>query len=173
MVSPVITDFFWDILNFHRFYDRVAICNFDEHIEHLAYGASDFILMPSRFEPCGLPQMIAAIYGSLPVAYDTGGIHDTIQHLNIDQNAGNGFLFEHHDSNGLWWAIGEAMKFYQMPPEIKNAQIERIMVQGAETFTHDVTAQHYISLYEKMLDRPLLSLIEHDSPEYSEMRKAG
>jgi len=164
---------FWDILNFHRFYDRVAICNFDEHIEHLAYGASDFILMPSRFEPCGLPQMIAAKYGSLPIAYDTGGIHDTVQHLNIDQNAGNGFLFEHHDSNGLWWAIGEAMKFYRLPPEIKNAQIERIMVQSAETFTHDVTAQHYISLYEKMLDRPLLSLVEHDSPEYSEMRKAG
>ena len=63
-----------------------------------AYGASDFILMPSRFEPCGLPQMIAPIYGSLPVAFDTGGIHDTIIHLDVDNNTGNGFLFKFFDS---------------------------------------------------------------------------
>ena len=70
---------FQDIVNQHQFHKRVAICDFSEQMEHLAYAASDFILMPSRFEPCGLPQMIAPIYGSLPVAHDTGGIHDTIE----------------------------------------------------------------------------------------------
>ncbi len=74
---------FRNIVNFHGFHSRVAICDFDFHLEHLAYAASDFILMPSSFEPCGLPQMIAPIYGSLPVAHDTGGIHDTITHLDV------------------------------------------------------------------------------------------
>ena len=147
---------FWDILNFHQFYNRVAICNFDEHLEHLAYGASDFILMPSRFEPCGLPQMIAPIYGALPIAYDTGGIHDTISHLDVASGTGNGFLFEHHDAGGLLWAIEEAMQFYQLPDSIKHQQIERIMTDSTRTFNHSVTAQQYIRLYEKMLKRPLI-----------------
>jgi starch synthase len=72
---------FRDIVNHHGFHDRVAVCDFNERLEHLAYAAADFILMPSLFEPCGLPQMIAPIYGALPVAHDTGGIHDTITHL--------------------------------------------------------------------------------------------
>ena len=147
---------FWDILNFHQLYDRVAICNFDERLEHLAYGASDFILMPSRFEPCGLPQMIAPIYGSLPVAFDTGGIHDTIRHLDMKADKGNGFLFENHDVGGLLWAIEEAMAFFQMPEDIKKSQIERIMKDSVATFNHSVTAQQYIDLYEKMLKRPLI-----------------
>ena len=84
---------FWDILNLHQFFDRVAICNFDDHLEHLAYGAADFILMPSRFEPCGLPQMIAPIYGALPVVYDTGGIHDTISPLECKGQYGEWIYF--------------------------------------------------------------------------------
>ncbi|GAG67464.1 unnamed protein product, partial [marine sediment metagenome] len=67
---------FRDIVNLHGFHERVAIYDFDFHLEHQAYAACDFILMPSSFEPCGLPQMIAPIYGTLPVARDTGGIQD-------------------------------------------------------------------------------------------------
>ena len=76
----------------HHLPDRVAICDFDETLSRLAYGASDFVLMPSLFEPCGLPQMIGPIYGSLPVAHDTGGIHDTVVHMNVDRGTGNGFF---------------------------------------------------------------------------------
>ncbi|MGD2184505.1 MAG: glycogen/starch synthase [Desulfobacterales bacterium] len=147
---------FRDIVNFHGFHQRVAIYDFDFHLEHQAYAASDFILMPSRFEPCGLPQMIATIYGSLPVAHDTGGIHDTISHLDAAQNTGNGFLFKNFDSNGLWWAIKQAMDFYQLPETIKAAQIRRIMQDSAAAFTHANTARQYIELYEKMLERPLI-----------------
>jgi starch synthase/alpha-amylase len=75
-------------VQFHNLNRRVAICDFDERLARLAYGASDFVMMPSRFEPCGLPQMIGRIYGSLPVAHDTGGIHDTITHMDVDSNAG-------------------------------------------------------------------------------------
>ncbi len=148
---------FRDIISFHNLHQRVAVCDFSEKLEHQAYGASDFILMPSRFEPCGLPQMIAPLYGSLPVAHDTGGIHDTISHLDVANNIGNGFVFETYDANGLWWAINEAMHFYRRPVDEKRAQIERIMQESARTFTHTVTARRYIDLYERMLQRPLVS----------------
>ena len=147
---------FRDIVNLHKFQKRVAVCDFNENLEHMAYGASDFVLMPSSFEPCGLPQMIGPIYGSLPVAHDTGGIHDTVRHLDVGNNIGNGFLFETFDSNGLFWAIGEAMRFYHLPRAVRTRQIRRIMIHSLKTFNHNVTAKHYINLYEKMLNRPLV-----------------
>ena len=147
---------FRNIVAFHRIQQRVAICDFDFKLEHLAYGASDFILMPSRFEPCGLPQMIAPIYGSLPVAHDTGGIRDTIVHLDVENNRGNGFLFKNFDSNGLYWAIAQAMNFYNLPAKKKSKQIQRIMKESVAAFNHANTARRYIELYEKMLQRPLI-----------------
>jgi len=148
---------FKNILKFHRFSDRVAICDFDERLARLAYGASDFVLMPSLFEPCGLPQMIGPLYGSLPIAHDTGGIHDTIGHLDVEKDSGNGFLFEIFDSNGLLWAIKEAMHYHNRPEKEKEAQIKRIMTQSADNFSYAVTALQYMDLYEKMLKRPLIN----------------
>jgi len=148
---------FKDIVRFHNLSDRVAVCSFNERLARLAYGASDFVLMPSSFEPCGLPQMIGPIYGSLPIAHDTGGIHDTVTHLDVDNPTGNGFLFNTFDSGGLSWAIDQAMQFYQLPAKEKQKQVKRIMMQGVATFNHKVTAQHYIDLYEKMLQRPLVN----------------
>jgi len=147
---------FRDIVNYHGFQQRVAICDFDNRLEHLAYGASDFILMPSRFEPCGLPQMIAPLYGSLPVVHDTGGIHDTISDLDVENNTGNGFLFKDFDANGLFYAINQAMNFYNLPERTKAKQIKRVMTESADQFTHAATARQYIELYEKMLKRPLI-----------------
>jgi len=150
---------FKDIVRFHNLSDRVAICGFNERLARLAYGASDFVLMPSSFEPCGLPQMIGAVYGTLPVAHDTGGIHDTVAHLDVSKNTGNGFLFKTFDAGGLSWAIDEAMRFYMMPLKERNRQTTRIMMQSAATFNHQVTAQQYIALYEKMLHRPLINSV--------------
>jgi len=152
---------FKNIVDFHGIHERVAICDFNEGLEHLAYGASDFVMMPSLFEPCGLPQMIGAIYGALPVVHDTGGLHDTVLHIDIKKNLGNGFVFKTYDSGGLFWAIQEAMTFYNLPEKTKARQIERIMTESAASFNHDVTAQQYIDLYEKMLKRPLIT------PRYS------
>jgi len=157
---------FRDIVAFHRFHERVAICDFDVHLEHLTYGAADFLLMPSRFEPCGLPQMIGPIYGVLPVAHDTGGIHDTITHLDLARDRGNGFLFEYFDAEGLFWAIQQAMAFYNQPPARRAAHIARIMAESKSTFNHGVTARHYIELYERMLHRPLVV-----QPMYGEQEK--
>ncbi len=147
---------FRDIVRFHNIYDRVAICDFSSELEHQAYGASDFILMPSRFEPCGLPQMVAMIYGALPVVHDTGGLHDTVFPMDADQNRGNGFLFKHFDPPGLFWAVQQAMAFYNLPEKIKQPQIQRVMTESAARFNHAATASEYIKLYEEMLQRPLV-----------------
>jgi starch synthase/alpha-amylase len=148
---------FENIRRFHGLEDRIAICDFNEDLECLAYAASDFILMPSLFEPCGLPQMIGPIYGSLPVVHDTGGIHDTIIHLDLEKDTGNGFLFKTFDSRGLIWAIKEAMNFYNLPLNEKAKHLRRIMKEGKTRFNHSVTAKEYIDLYEKMLRRPLIN----------------
>jgi len=135
---------------------RVSVCDFDEKLSHLGYAAADYIFMPSSFEPCGLPQMIGPIYGALPVAHDTGGIHDTVVPLSVKQNKGNGFLFEIHDSTGLRWAIDQAMKFHRLPKPLKNAQISRIMRESAKRFNQNVTAQHYMAIYKQLLHSRLV-----------------
>ncbi|OQX62483.1 MAG: glycogen synthase [Desulfococcus sp. 4484_241] len=136
---------------------RVAVCDFDEKLSRLAYGASDFVLMPSSFEPCGLPQMIGPIYGSLPVARDTGGIHDTVTPIDVDNNRGNGILFETFDAQGLSWAIDRAIDFYRLPQKTREKQIARIMSESMSMFNHSVTAKLYIKLYETMLQRPFIN----------------
>jgi starch synthase len=147
---------FRNIVAFHGFQKRVAVCDYDEKLARLAYAASDFVLMPSSFEPCGLPQMIGMRYGSIPIAHDTGGLHDTIQDLDVEKDTGNGFLFKVHDANGLLWAIDRAMRFYNFPLQVRGKYIERIMKQGAEMFNQSNTARQYVELYEKMLQRPLV-----------------
>jgi starch synthase/alpha-amylase len=147
---------FRDIVALHGFEERVAVCDFDEALARLAYAASDFVLMPSLYEPCGLPQMIGPIYGSLPVAHRTGGIRDTVRHLARDGRTGNGFLFEVFDSAGLLWAIDQAMGFHDLPPAAKERITARIMSESAARFNHQATAGEYIALYEKMLRRPLI-----------------
>ncbi len=147
---------FHRIVAFHDMPNRVMVCDFDEALSHLAMAASDFILVPSRFEPCGLPQMECQYYGSLPIVHNTGGLHDTVEHLDWVHNTGNGFRFDYYDSNGLSWAIDEAMKFYAQPPEVKERVIRRVMTEAAQRFNHDRTAAEYIRIYEKMLNRPLV-----------------
>jgi starch synthase/alpha-amylase len=144
-----------DIVASHQLDDRVRVCDFDERLSRLAYGACDFVLMPSSFEPCGLPQMIGPLYGALPVVHDTGGLHDTVIHMDVENNTGNGFLFEYYDPGGLFWAIKEAMGFYNLSTEVKSRQIERVMVESTTSFDHSIMASRYIELYETMLERPL------------------
>ncbi|MBU0992854.1 MAG: glycogen/starch synthase [Proteobacteria bacterium] len=138
-------------------HNHVSVCGFDEKLSRLAYGASDYILMPSAFEPCGLPQMIGAIYGSIPVVHDVGGLHDTVEHLNVKKHTGNGFAFKTYDANGLSWAIDQVMEFHKLSESQKNMEISRIMAESQKRFNHSVTAREYIKLYEKMLERPFVS----------------
>lgn len=147
---------FRDIVNHHGMHDRVAVAPFDEGLSRLAYAGSDFIIMPSKFEPCGLPQMAAPMYGTLPVVHDTGGIHDTVEHLHYDGNLGNGFRFEDYGSAGLRWAIDEAVKFYGWSSKDKERVIKRIMKESKSRFNHETTATAYIELYSEMLGKDVV-----------------
>ena len=147
---------FWDIREFHGLHRQLGVHNFDGRLSQLGFAASDFTLMPSLFEPCGLPQMQAPIYGSLAIAHNTGGLHDTVEPLDWNVGCGNGIVFDHYDSNGLFWAMDRAMEFYRQSAEIKNREIARIMAESLRRFNHEACAKEYINLYEKMLDRPLV-----------------
>lgn len=149
---------FHDIVNQHNLQDRVAVRPFNEGLSRLAYAAADFILMPSSFEPCGLPQMAAPIYGTLPVVHDTGGIHDTVEHLHYNGNIGNGFRFEHYSAEGFRWAIDEAVKFYGWDAVDRKRVIGRIMKESKSRFNHTTTASAYIELYGKMLGREVVDI---------------
>jgi starch synthase len=152
--GPFQSDFH-DLIEVHGLSGRVGITQFDERLSHLGYAGADFVLMPSRFEPCGLPQMVGALYGALPVVRDTGGLHDTVKHLIVSENAGNGFVFETYDSDGLRWAIDRAMEFYRLPPKVRAGQIARVMGEALRDFNFAVPARQYFDLYERMLKRPL------------------
>ena len=147
---------FWDIREFHQIHRQLAVHNFDARLSALGFAASDFTLMPSLFEPCGLPQMQAPIYGSLAVVHNTGGLHDTVEPLDWNGSTGNGFVFDTYDANGLFWAMDQAMAFYRQPVEVRDREITRIMRESLARFNHEACAKEYIKLYEKMLDRPLV-----------------
>ena len=147
---------FWDIRSFHNIGGRLGVSNFDARLSQLGFAASDFMLMPSLFEPCGLPQMQAPIYGSLAVAHNTGGLHDTVEPLDVAAHKGNGFVFDTYDSNGLFWAMDQAMAFWSLPADVREAEVSRIMRESHKRFNHEACAREYIKLYERMLDRPLV-----------------
>ena len=146
---------FHSIVAQHDISDRVAVADFSEPLSHLGYAAADFMIMPSRFEPCGLPQMVSPKYGTLTIAHDTGGIHDTVEPLDTAADQGNGFLFQVFDAAGLRWAIDEAIRFFREPKKVRARTLRRVMEEAAQRFNHESTAAEYIKLYERMLDRPV------------------
>ncbi len=147
---------FWDIRSFHGIQGRLGVHNFDGRLSQLGFAGSDFMVMPSLFEPCGLPQMQAPIYGSLAVAHNTGGLHDTVEMIDVANHRGNGFVFDTYDSNGLFWAMDRAMDFWRLPAELREAEVARIMAESVRRFSHEACARKYIELYERMLNRPLV-----------------
>ena len=149
--------YFHQIVKHHDLGSRVAVVDFDERLSRLGYAASDFMVMPSLFEPCGLPQMISPIYGTLPIVHGTGGLYDTVQPLEVGQNSGNGFRFDIYGAAGLRWAVDRAMEFHARPADERRQQVKRIMEESRTAFSHDRSARQYIEIYETMLERPLVS----------------
>ena len=76
------------------------------------YAGCDALLVPSRFEPCGLTQLIAMRYGAVPIVRETGGLKDTVQPYNMFENTGNGFTFDRYESGLLYDAINRAKTLY-------------------------------------------------------------
>ncbi|MDD3190628.1 MAG: glycogen/starch synthase [Candidatus Pacebacteria bacterium] len=113
------------------------------------YAASDMFLMPSRFEPCGLGQMISLRYGSVPIVRETGGLSDTIKNFNPKTGKGNGFTFGAYDRYAFFAAIVRALETYKY-----RAIWNKIVTNGMqESFSWEVPAQKYLKLYRKMLKK--------------------
>jgi starch synthase len=153
---------------------RVALRGFDAKLQRLAYAAADFVLMPMRYEPCGLPCKIALRYGALPIAHHTGGIRDVLALLDPDTDRGNGFPFDRFDDQSLWRAIEQAMQFYSLGAQSRARQIQRIMTDSKRLWDHAATTTAYIDLYERILKRPLTSpkTQAEDLPAESEQQVA-
>jgi len=130
---------------------RVAIRKFHEPFSCLGYAASDFVMMPSSFEPCGLAQMIGLRHGSLPVAHRTGGLRDTISQLDAGAGSGNGFLFEAHNGEGLRWAMDRAMDFHRLPAEVKSANRTRVMDEAHSAFAPAKMIDSYLGMYRELV----------------------
>ena len=113
---------------------------YDEGLAHHIYAAADALAIPSRFEPCGLTQMIAMRYGTLPIARATGGLVDTIDH---DRT---GFLYEHDRPEGFLWASGVARGAYAAQDHWRYMMSEAM----SEDFTWESSAQTYIDLYKSL-----------------------
>ena len=144
---------FENIASFHNLRHRIAVRNFSEPFSRLGYAASDFTLMPSSFEPCGLSQMIGLRYGSLPIVHATGGLRDTITHLDANAGTGNGFAFEVYDANGLRWAIDEAIRFHISPFQVREENRRRIMAEAEGMFPPAAMVDKYLAIYRELIEQ--------------------
>ena len=89
-----------------------AYIAYNENVAHNIYAGCDALLVPSRFEPCGLTQLISMRYGAVPIIRETGGLKDTVQPYNAFENTGNGFTFDRYESGLLYDAINRAKTLY-------------------------------------------------------------
>lgn len=121
---------------------------FDETLAHRVYAGSDIFLMPSQYEPCGIGQLIALRYGTLPVVRKTGGLNDTITPYNKYTGEGNGFSFDNYNAHELLYTTKAALDVYRdcgaWQHLVKNA------LRCDYSWNH--SAEEYIDLYEMMAE---------------------
>jgi len=145
----------------YRFPGRFACrLRHDEQIARRVYAASDMYLMPSQFEPCGLSQMIAMRYGSIPVVRETGGLRDSVLPYNWYTDDGNGFSFHDYNAHDMLHVLEHAVGYwYDDRP-----MWERLMKRAMKTdFSWAVSARKYMELYRGLLGLP--------EPERAPVRK--
>ena len=132
----------------YRYKGRLAAyIGYNEELAHLVYAGSDFFLMPSRFEPCGLSQMIAMRYGSLPIVRETGGLRDTVAPYNKYTGEGNGFSFANYDAWEMRDTVKTALACWR-DKEVMRGLINNAMLAD---FGFELSAQEYAKLYICML----------------------
>ena len=142
---------FVDMLNWanwrypRRLHARIAL---DEGLAHRIYAGSDMFLMPSQFEPCGLSQMIALRYGSIPIVRETGGLKDTITPYNQYTDEGNGFSFANYNAHEMLFTIERAVGYYYNDKPMW-ARMQQRGMRNDFSWTH--SAGEYMTLYERLL----------------------
>ena len=122
---------------------------FDESLPHLIFSGADAVLVPSRFEPCGIVQMQAMRYGAIPIIRKTGGLVDTVNNFDPGSNRGEGFVFEEYNSLALYTAIIKAITSFGFKKEWKNI-IKRAMQKD---FSWEKSSKEYIQVFNKLLEK--------------------
>ncbi len=119
---------------------------YDAGLAQLIYAGSDFFLMPSRYEPCGLGQLISLRYGTIPIVRYTGGLADTVEEFDSQTKQGTGFGFTEYDPQALLGAVERALAVYAQPP------LWEQLVQNAfaADFSWSHSARKYIDLYQQI-----------------------
>ncbi len=119
---------------------------FDDALARLIFAGSDFFLIPSRFEPCGLTQMYSLRYGTIPIVRSIGGLADTIEEFDSVSMRGNGFKFSEYSRTALVEAVRSALKIYSQP------DIWQRLIQNAmeADFSWERSAREYLELYKKI-----------------------
>jgi len=121
-----------------------AYIAYNENVAHNIYAGCDALLVPSRFEPCGLTQLISMRYGSVPIVRETGGLKDTVQPYNLFDNTGNGFTFDRYESGLLYDAINRAKTLYFESRPYWDDMVVRNMNKDV---SWEQSAKHYKDMY--------------------------
>lgn len=137
-------ELFWNLAKKYRKQFGLRL-EFNERVAHLIEAGSDFFLMPSRYEPCGLNQLYSLRYGTIPIVRSTGGLRDTIFQISEGGRTGNGFVFEQYSSRALLEAVRRAVAFFADKTAM-NAVRKRIMV---EDHSWRKSAERYVAMYER------------------------
>ena len=130
-----------------RFPNQMAVkIAMDEELAHQIQAGADIILMPSKFEPCGLTQLYALKYGTVPVVHATGGLRDTIRQFDANTAIGHGFTFAEHSPQALVDAVVQAVAVYRQP-KLWESLMRNAM---ACDFSWRAPAKEYVKLYESL-----------------------
>lgn len=125
----------------------------DEALAHLIFAAADMLIIPSRYEPCGLTQMIALRYGTIPLVRRTGGLADTVFDIDtsdLPKEQRNGFNFDFYDTGGIDWVLDRAFECWTK----ERAKWEQLMLNGArKDFSWKEPARAYVDLYHSLLGK--------------------
>jgi len=139
-------DFFRYVEN--RYHDKMrAKMTYDANLAQKIYAGSDIFLMPSRFEPCGLGQLISMRYGTVPIVKETGGLKDTVAPYNEYIDEGYGFTFSDYNAHDMLYTIKRALSFYH-DKNVWKKLVKKVMEQD---FSWDKSASKYEELYDKIL----------------------
>jgi starch synthase len=122
---------------------------YDEMMAHRIYAGADFLLMPSRFEPCGLSQMIAQRYGTLPIVRETGGLVDTVRPYGSVYDDSTGFAFGSFNAHDMMNAVRTALSVYRDKKTLRKLRRNAMLLDNS----FDVSAAAYLELYERLIDK--------------------
>jgi starch synthase len=132
-----------------KYPEKLAVrTSYSDELAHMIFAAADLFIMPSRFEPCGMAQMVAMRYGAVPIVRNTGGLCDTIISFEKDAVHGNGFSFDNYNAHELLYTIQHAVKLFCNAPQVWS-QIQKNAMHS--NFQWENSAKAYMNVYASLL----------------------